>query len=32
MSSLVGVWTVPWEGSSLLLVLEVSNISGLASL
>ena len=32
MSSLVGVWVAPWEGSSLLLTLEVPNISGLASL
>ena len=32
MSSLVGVWMVPWKGSSPLLVLEVPNISGFASL
>jgi len=32
VSSLVGVLVAPWEGSSLLLVLEVPNIGGLASL
>ena len=32
VSSLVGVWVALWEGSSLLLVLEVPNVSGLASL
>ena len=31
VSSLFGVWVAPWEGSTLL-VLEVPNISGLASL
>jgi len=32
VSSLFGVWVAPQEGATLLLVLEVPNISGLASL
>jgi len=32
VSFLVGVWVVPWEGSFLLLAIEVPNISRLSSL
>ena len=32
VSSLVGVWVAPWEGSSLLLVLEVPSIGEISSL